>query len=108
MKWLKLTGTGAVALMAGLFTGIGSSAIDSERHELTLPAPALGTAVQAGRAHVHRTARRTSRRTTRRTVRRLTVLPAGCAWRAPYHYCGGVYYQQVTEGGSTYYIVINP
>ncbi len=53
-------------------------------------------------------ARRTARRTTRRTVRRLTVLPAGCAWRAPYHYCGGVYYQPVVEGGTTVYIVVNP
>jgi hypothetical protein len=41
-------------------------------------------------------------------VRRLTVLPAGCAWRAPYHYCGGVYYQPVVEGGATVYIVVNP
>ena len=53
-------------------------------------------------------ARRTTRRTTRRTVRRLTVLPAGCAWRAPYHYCGGVYYQPVVEAGTTVYIVVNP
>lgn len=65
---------------------------------------------QAGPRHreARRVARRTSRRTTRRTVRRLTVLPAGCAWRAPYHYCGGVYYQPVVEGGTTVYVVVTP
>ncbi|WP_026379556.1 hypothetical protein [Afifella pfennigii] len=57
--------------------------------------------------HNRGVARRTARRTSRRVVRRNT-LPAGCAWRAPYHYCGGVYYQPVVESGRTVYIVVNP
>ena len=61
----------------------------------------------AGRGHVHRTSRRTARRTTRRVVRRST-LPTGCAWRAPYHYCGGVYYEPIVESGTTVYVVVNP
>jgi hypothetical protein len=52
-----------------------------------------------------------TRRTTRRTVRRRTYysgLPAGCAWRAPYHYCGGIYYEPVIQDGKEVYIIVNP
>ena len=59
----------------------------------------------AGRAI--RTTRRIARRTTRRVIRRHT-LPGGCVWHAPYHYCGGVYYEQVAESGTTIYIVVYP
>ncbi len=58
-------------------------------------------------------ARRTKRRNKRirrraRHVRRAR-LPGGCAWRAPYHYCGGIYYQPVVESGTTIvYVVVYP
>ncbi len=61
----------------------------------------------AGRRHARRTKRRVARRTTRRFVRRAT-LPGRCVWRAPYHYCGGVYYQPIVESGATVYIVVYP
>ena len=61
----------------------------------------------AGRGHYRRTTRRVARRTTRRVIRRHS-LPYGCAWRAPYHYCGGVYYQPIVEGGTTVYIIVYP
>lgn len=101
MKKTKLLSIFAVALTVGLFTGsvnmvkFGTGA-------------ALSIVTDSAYAAPRHAARRTARRTTRRTVRRLTVLPAGCYWRAPYHYCGGVYYQPVVEGGTTVYIVVNP
>ena len=61
----------------------------------------------AARRHARRTTRRVARRTTRRVIRRHT-LSAGCLWRAPYHYCGGVYYQPIVESGATVYIVVYP
>ena len=61
----------------------------------------------AGRRHARRTTRRVARRTTRRVIRRHS-LPHRCAWRAPYHYCGGVYYQPIVESGTTVYIVVYP
>ncbi len=61
----------------------------------------------AARRHARRTTRRVARRTTRRVIRRHT-LSAGCRWRAPYHYCGGVYYQPIVESGATVYIVVYP
>ena len=60
----------------------------------------------AGR-HARRTTRRVARRTTRRVIR-IHTLPHACAWRAPYHYCGGVYYEPVVETGTTVYIVVYP
>ncbi len=62
-------------------------------------------------------ARRTKRQTKRRNKRirrrarhvRRARLPGGCAWRAPYHYCGGIYYQPVVESGTTVaYVVVYP
>lgn len=101
MKKTKLLSIFAVALTVGLFTGsvnmvkFGTGA-------------ALFIVTDSAYAAPRHAARRTARRTTRRAVRRLTHLPAGCYWRAPYHYCGGVYYQPVVEGGTTVYIVVNP
>ncbi len=101
MKKAKLLSIFAVALTVGLFTGsvnmvkFGTGA-------------ALSIVTDSAYAAPRHAARRTARRTTRRTVGRLTRLPAGCYWRAPYHYCGGVYYQPVVEGGTTVYIVVNP
>jgi hypothetical protein len=61
----------------------------------------------AGRRHARRTTRRVARRTTHRVARR-TTLSSSCVWRAPYHYCGGVYYQAIVENGATVYIVVYP
>ncbi|MEL6336975.1 MAG: hypothetical protein AAFQ88_10085 [Pseudomonadota bacterium] len=64
-------------------------------------------AAQTVRAQSRRVARRTARRTTRRQSY-IRSLPGGCAWRPPYHYCGGVYYSEVVQDGATVYIVVNP
>ncbi len=61
----------------------------------------------AARRHARRTTRRVARRTTLRVIR-ITTLPGRCAWHAPYHYCGGVYYQPIVESGTTVYIVVYP
>lgn len=80
----------------------------SGRSGLTMPVEVtFSKAYAQNRGQVRRTSRRTARRTTRRVIRRNT-LPSGCAWRAPYHYCGGVYYQPVVESGTTVYIVVYP
>lgn len=64
------------------------------------------SAAAAPRHQARRVTRRTARRTTRRVVRRHSI--AGCAFRAPYYYCGGVYYRPIVENGTTVYIVVNP
>ncbi len=79
----------------------------SGRSGLTMPVEVAFSKAYAGRGQVRRTSRRTARRTSRRVARRHS-LPSGCAWRAPYHYCGGVYYQPIVESGTTVYIVVNP
>ncbi len=61
----------------------------------------------AARRHARRTTRRVARRTMRRVIR-ITTLPGRCAWHAPYHYCGGVYYEPIVESGTTVYIVVYP
>ena len=105
MKIVKLLSVFVIGFAIGLFSGsVNTGNFATGAGPLVLTNSAYAAPRHAGR----RTARRTARRTTRRTVRRLTVLPAGCAWRAPYHYCGGVYYQPVVEGGTTVYIVVNP
>lgn len=52
------------------------------------------------------TARRTARRTSRRVNRRHSI--SGCTPYNAYYNCGGVYYQAVTENGTTVYVVVNP
>ncbi len=79
----------------------------SGRSGLTMSVEVTFSKAYAGRGHVRRTSRRVARRTTRRVIRRHT-LAAGCLWRAPYHYCGGVYYQPIVESGATVYIVVYP
>ena len=101
MDKAKLLSVFAVAFAVGVFAGsvnVGKFGTGT----------GLSVVTDSAYAAPRHAARRTVRRTTRRTVSRLTVLPAGCAWRAPYHYCGGVYYQPVVEGGTTVYIVVNP
>ena len=97
MKKAKLLSVFTFALMVGLFTGsVNMGKFDT------------GAALTIVTDSAYAAPRHAARRTTRRTVRRLTVLPAGCAWRAPYHYCGGVYFKPVVEAGTTVYIVVNP
>ncbi|WP_296589953.1 hypothetical protein [Roseibium sp.] len=50
------------------------------------------------------TARRTARRTSRRVNRRHSI--SGCTPYNGYYNCGGVYYQAVTENGTTVYVVV--
>jgi hypothetical protein len=74
--------------------------------------PGIATAEAGPRLRQNRrVARRTARRTARRVNRRqnyFNALPGGCVLRAGYHYCGGVYYQPLVQGGRTVYVVVNP
>ncbi len=91
-----------------VFAGSMNSNTVSGRLGLTVPAEVtFSKAYGASTGQVRRTSRRTARRTTRRVIRR-DSLPHGCAWRAPYHYCGGVYYEPIVESGTTVYIVVYP
>lgn len=95
----------ALAASAALVLALGLSI------EIAPTGPAAGLPVlTAGKAEagpVHRTARRTARRTTRRQAY-IATLPRGCVWRAPYHYCGGVYYATRVVDGRDVYVVVNP
>ncbi len=96
-------------LIGGAFGLAGSIDLNSvlgprgvtEAIELT-----ISKAYAGRRGHGHRTARRVARRTIR--VIRITTLPRRCAWRAPYHYCGGIYYEPIVESGTTVYLVVYP
>lgn len=79
----------------------------SGRSGLTMPVEVMFSKAYAGRGHARRSTRRVARRTTIRVIR-ITTLPGRCAWRAPYHYCGGVYYEPIVESGTTVYIVVYP
>lgn len=95
----------ALALVVNVnFKGISGPSGQTVSFEITVT---KAYARNGRRAHHHRRDRRAVRRTTRRVVR-IAVLPYGCYWRAPYHYCGGIYYQPIVENGTTVYIVVNP
>ncbi len=79
----------------------------SGRSGLTMPVEVMFSKAYAGRGHARRSTRRVARRTTMRVIR-ITTLPGRCAWRAPYHYCGGVYYEPIVESGTTVYIIVYP
>ncbi len=103
MTRLKLATLTFMGCVIGLFGNIESNRVSSLLG-LTLPVEVtISKAYAARRGYARRTTRRVARRTTRRVVRR-AVLPGGCRWRAPYHYCGGVYYQPMDRG----YIVVYP
>ena len=106
MKKLLIAASTAIACALVLAGSVDLNR-SSGRAGITLPIEVSISKAYAGRGHVRRTSRRTARRTTRRVVRR-TTLPVGCAWRAPYHYCGGVYYEPIVESGTTVYVVVNP
>ncbi len=92
---------------AFVFAGSMDFNRDSGRSGPTLSVEVTFSKAYAARGHARRTSRRVARRITMRVIRRHT-LPAGCAWRAPYHYCGGVYYEPIVESGTTVYVVVNP
>ena len=99
----------ALLLIGGAFGFMGS--IDLNRvsgpRGVTEAIELTTSKAYAARRHARRTARRVARRTTRRVIRRHS-LAHGCVWRAPYHYCGGVYYEPIVESGVTVYIVVYP
>ncbi len=103
MKFVTLLLIGGAFGLAGsidLNSVLGPRGV-TEAIELTI------SKAYAARRHARRTTRRVARRTMRRVIRRHT-LSAGCLWRAPYHYCGGVYYEPIVESGTTVYIVVYP
>ena len=107
MTRLKLATMTIIGCALGLFGNIEANRVSS-LSGLTVPLEVtISKAYAARRGHARRTTRRVARRTTRRVVRRAT-LPGGCLWRAPYHYCGGIYYRPIVEGGTTVYIVVYP
>ena len=100
---------GAIAAIVTFSAEIEIRDVGGSRLDATL-------AVSSAEARVGRPATPLSvagvaRRTTRRTVRRInyySALPTGCYWRAPYHYCGGVYYEPTVQNGRDVYIIVNP
>ncbi len=103
MKFVTLLLIGGAFGLAGsidLNSVLGPRGV-TEAIELTI------SKASAARRHARRTTRRVARRTTIRVIRRHS-LPYGCAWRAPYHYCGGVYYEPIVESGTTVYIIVYP
>ncbi len=103
----SLIAASTVIVCALVFAGSMDFDTVSGRSGFTMPVEVMFSRAYAGRGQVRRTSRRTARRTSRRVSRRHS-LPSSCAWRAPYHYCGGVYYQPIVESGTTVYIVVNP
>ena len=108
MHLRKILTTGAIA--AAFVVGLGfHPAIDTapETGTVSLTLAHETAAAQTYHAQTRRVARRTARRTSRRQAY-LRSLPAGCALRGAYHYCGGVYYQPVVQSGTTVYVVVTP
>ncbi len=100
---------GAIAAMVVFSVEIEFSGVDRGRLDITLAVPSAEARV--GRPATPLSVAGVARRTTRRTHRRMhyySALPAGCYWRAPYHYCGGIYYEPSVQNGQTVYIIVNP
>ena len=100
---------GAVAAMVAFSVEIEFSGVDGARLDVTLAVPSAEARI--GRPATPLSVAGVARRTTRRTVRRVnyySALPAGCYWRAPYHYCGGIYYEPTVQNGQDVYIIVNP
>ena len=100
---------GAVAAMVAFSAEIEIRDVGGARLDVTLVIPTAEARV--GRPATPLSVAGVARRTTRRTVVRIhyyNALPVGCSWRAPYHYCGGVYYQPTVQNGTTVYIIVNP
>jgi len=102
-----LIAASTVIACALVFAGSMDFDTVSGRSGLTMSVEVEFSKADAARRHTGRTTRRVARRTTRRVIRR-NSLPYGCGWRAPYHYCGGVYYAPIVESGTTVYIIVYP
>ena len=100
---------GAVAATVAFSVEIEIRDVGGLGLEVTLAVPSAEARI--GRPATPLSVAGVARRTTRRTVRRInyySVLPAGCGWRAPYHYCGGIYYEPTYQNGREVYIIVNP
>ncbi len=100
---------GTVAAMVAFSAEIEIRDVGGTRLDVTLATPTAEARV--GRPATPGSVAGVRRRTTRRTVRRVhyyNALPHGCYWRAPYHYCGGVYYQPTNQNGQTVDVIVNP
>ncbi len=100
---------GAVAAIVAFSAEIEIRGVGGARSDVTLAVPSAEARI--GRPATPLSVAGVARRSTRRAVRRTyyySALPAACYWRAPYHYCGGIYYQSVIQEGATVYIIVNP
>ncbi len=100
---------GAVAAIVAFSAEIEIRDVGGARLDVTLAIPTAEARI--GRPATPLSVAGVARRTTRRSIARATYyhsLPAGCYWRAPYHYCGGIYYQPVVQGSQTTYIIVYP
>ena len=102
MTRVKLAALTLMGCALGLFGSIDGNRVSSVSGNTTLLEVSISKAHAARRGRGRRTGRRVARRTTRRIIRR-AVLPRSCRWRAPYHYCGGVYYQPYDGGYAVVY-----
>ncbi len=107
MTRVKLMALTLIGCALGLFGSIDGNRVSSVSGNTMSLEVSISKAYAARRGRARRTTRRVARRTTRRVVRRAvirrTVLPRSCLWRAPYHYCGGVYYQPYDGGYAVVY-----
>ncbi len=107
MRKLLIAASTVIGCAFGLAGSIDLNSVLGPRGVTEAIELTISKAYAGRRAHARRTTRRVARRTTRRVIMRHT-LSAGGLWRAPYHYCGGVYYQPIVESGTTVYIVVYP
>ncbi len=105
MTSVKLVALTLIGCALGLFVSVDGNRVSSVSGNTTSLEVSISKAYAARRGRGRRTARRV---VVRRAVIRRTVLPRSCLWRAPYHYCGGVYYQPIVESGTTVYVVVYP
>ena len=105
MTRLKLAALTLMGCALGLFASIDGNRVSSVSGNTTSLEVSISKAYAARRGRARRTTRRV---VVRRAVIRRAVLPRSCLWRAPYHYCGGVYYQPIVESGTTVYVVVYP
>ncbi len=101
MTRLKLAALTLMGCTLGLFASVDGNRVSSVSGNTMSLEVSISKAYAARRGRARRTTRRV---VVRRAVIRRAVLPRSCLWRAPYHYCGGVYYQPY-EGA---YIVVYP
>ena len=110
-RYWKMLAVLPLALAFGFIADIEPRVAHDSGGAVSVSLGLAGAEAQNWRAQNRRVARRTARRTSRRTSARVNYynsLPAGCALRGAYHYCGGVYYQPVVQAGRTVYVIVTP